>query len=268
MDLTSEAAPAEAVPVSSPETVIHLDRVSLYLPFFRGRSATQNLISKVGGTISWQSGQEHVVALRRINLSLASGDRLALLGHNGAGKTSLLRVMAGIYEPSAGQRTIKGRVLALLSSTIGMNLNNTGRANIHHACNLFEVPKSQVAAFEEEVIEFSGLGDFIDLPVRTYSAGMRTRLGFSIISGLEPEILVIDEVLSAGDMNFALKAQKRILSMIARSHAMVVASHSAELMRLFCNRAVWLEHGQIRMDGPFEEVWQAYYEDVAKASKG
>jgi ABC-type polysaccharide/polyol phosphate transport system ATPase subunit len=248
----------------SPKTLIKLERVHLYLPFHRGRSATKNLIAQVGGKISWDAGKQHVVALRQVNLALSSGDRIALLGHNGAGKTSLLRVLAGIYEPSAGIRTINGSVLALLSSTIGMNMNNTGRTNIHHACALFDVPKSEIPAFEESVIEFSELGDFIDLPVKTYSAGMRTRLGFSIISGLDPDILIVDEVLSAGDMSFALKAQKRIISMIERSHAMVVASHSADLMKMFCNRAVWLDHGQIRMDGDFDEVKDAYYAEVAR----
>jgi lipopolysaccharide transport system ATP-binding protein len=261
MDMSASGSRLE-----SRKTLIQLERVHLYLPFYRGRSATKNLIAKVGGKISWDAGKQHVVALRKVNLTLSSGDRIALLGHNGAGKTSLLRVLAGIYEPSAGTRTINGRVLALLSSSIGMNVNNTGRTNIHHACSLFEVPKSEIPAFEESVIEFSELGEFIDLPVRTYSAGMRTRLGFSIITSLDPDILVVDEVLSAGDMSFALKAQKRIVSMIEKSHGMVVASHSADLMKMFCNRAVWLDHGQIRMDGDFDEVKDAYYAEVARMS--
>jgi lipopolysaccharide transport system ATP-binding protein len=261
MDMSAQ--PPRADP---PKTLIRLERVHLYLPFHRGRAATKKLVSKVGGRISWDSGKRHVVALQKVDLTISSGDRVALLGHNGAGKTSLLRVLAGIYEPSAGTRTINGSVLALLSSSIGMNMENTGRKNIHHACELFGVPKSEVPAFEESVIEFSELGDFIDLPVRTYSAGMRTRLGFSIVTGLDPEILIVDEVLSAGDMSFALKAQKRILSMIEKSHAMVVASHSADLMKLFCNRAVWLHQGQIRMEGPFEEVNSAYYAEMARSA--
>jgi ABC-type polysaccharide/polyol phosphate transport system ATPase subunit len=136
---------------------------------------------------------------------------------------------------------------------------------VHHAATLFDVGRDRVEAFTEDVISFAGLGDFIDMPVRTYSSGMRTRLGFSIISSLDPDILLVDEVLSAGDMTFARKAQERIASMIERSHALVVASHSAELMRLFCNRAIWLHRGEIQMDGPLEEVWLAYYDSTKPA---
>jgi ABC-type polysaccharide/polyol phosphate transport system ATPase subunit len=257
MDMT----PVDSAPAKTRE-LIRLDRVHLYLPFAGKHSVAKGLISKVGGTISRGAGSTHVNALRNVNLSLKSGDRMGLFGHNGAGKTSLMRVMSGIYEPSAGRCTISGRVLALFSSTIGMSPENTGRDNIRQACAMFNVPKSEHARLEEAVIEFSELGEFVDLPVSAYSAGMRTRLGFSIVSSLDPEILIIDEVLSAGDMAFAKKAQDRILSMIARSHAMVVASHSAELMRMFCNRGVWLDRGGIRMDGPFEQVWDAYYASV------
>ena len=239
-----------------------LERVHLYLPFIGRRPSAKELIAKVGGTISRSRGSAHVNALRNVNLTLASGDRIAIFGHNGAGKTSLMRVMSGIYEPSAGKCTINGRVLALFSSTIGLSWENTGRVNIRQACAMFNVPKALHAEFEEQVIEFSELGEYIDLPMEAYSAGMRTRLGFSILSGLDPEILVVDEVLSAGDLAFAKKAQERILSMIDKAHALVVASHSGELMRMFCNRGVWMHRGEVRMDGAFEEVWDAYYASV------
>jgi lipopolysaccharide transport system ATP-binding protein len=249
--------------VVKPRQLVRLERVHLYLPFIGKRSVAKGLMSKVGGTISRGAGSTHVNALRNVHLTLSSGDRIGLFGHNGAGKTSLMRVMAGIYEPSAGKCTINGRVLALFSSTIGMSPENTGRTNIRQACAMFNVPKAEHERFEDAVIEFSELGEFIDLPVSAYSAGMRTRLGFSIISGLDPDILIVDEVLSAGDMAFANKAQERIMSMIDRAHALVVASHSAGLMRMFCNRGVWLHRGEIRMDGPFEEVWDAYYASIA-----
>jgi ABC-type polysaccharide/polyol phosphate transport system ATPase subunit len=252
------ASPAPA----APRTLIKLERVHLYLPFFSKRPSAKEVIAKVGGTISRQSGAAHVNALRNVNLELANGDRMAIFGHNGAGKTSLMRVMSGIYEPSAGKCAIHGRVLALFSSTIGLSWENSGRENIRQACAMFNVPKVRHLEFEEQVIEFSELGEFIDLPVSAYSAGMRTRLGFSIVSGLDPEILVIDEVLSAGDLAFAKKAQQRILSMIDRAHALVVASHDGELMRMFCNRGVWMHRGEVRMDGAFDEVWDAYYASV------
>lgn len=248
-------------------TLALLERVDLHLPFIGGSSNSKEGVARVGGTIARTARRPYVAALRDIDLTVASGDKIAVLGHNGAGKTSLLRVISGIYSPTRGNCTITGRVSALLSSTVGMSTQNTGRANIRQACAMFDVPRASMAAFEKDVITFSELGDYIDLPVSAYSAGMRIRLGFSIVSGLDPEILVIDEVLSAGDMAFAQKAQARIVAMIDRSHALIVSSHSASLMRMFCNRALWLERGEIRMDGAFDDVWGAYYEDVA-ARKG
>jgi ABC-type polysaccharide/polyol phosphate transport system ATPase subunit len=254
----TSASPAAA----SARALIKLERVHLYLPFIGKRPSAKELIAKVGGTISRSGGSAHVNALRNVSLTLASGDRIGIFGHNGAGKTSLMRVMSGIYEPSAGKCTINGRVLALFSSTIGLSRENSGRTNIRQACAMFNVPKDRHAEFEEQVIEFSELGEFIDLPVQAYSAGMRTRLGFSIVSSLDPEILIVDEVLSAGDLAFAKKAQDRIMSMIDRAHALVVASHSGELMRMFCNRGIWMHRGEVRMDSSFDEVWDAYYASV------
>jgi lipopolysaccharide transport system ATP-binding protein len=250
---------AVTVPNAARTELVTLQRVSLYLPFIPHRTRPTGLTNVVGGKIERGRGHAHVVALRNINLRLNSGDRLAIFGHNGAGKTSLLRVMAGIFEPSAGVCKINGKVSALLSSTVGMSLLNSGRESIRQAIGMFDVPRRQMSAFEEAVIEFSELGDFIDVPVSAYSAGMRARLGFAIISSLDPDILIVDEVLSAGDKGFAAKAQKRIIEMIERSHALVVSSHSAELMRMFCNRGVWLERGEIKADGRFEDVWEAYY---------
>lgn len=259
MDMSGMAPGAE----KSSRALVRLEQVHLRLPLLGKPGAVGRAEPKVGGLIRRLGSRAYVEALLNVDLTLSQGDRLAVLGHNGAGKTSLMRTMAGIYEPSSGTCSISGRVSALFSSTIGMSPLNTGRMNIRQACAMFQVPRSAMADFERDVIEFSELGDFVDLPVSTYSAGMRTRLGFSIVSGLDPEILIIDEVLSAGDLAFARKAQERIMAMIDRSHALVVASHSASLIRLFCNRAIWLDRGQIRMDGPFEEVWRRYHGDSA-----
>lgn len=240
--------------------LIKLQRVSLYLPFIPNRTRPAGLTNHVGGTIERNGRHAHVVALRSVNLSLKGGDRLAIFGHNGAGKSSLLRIMAGIFEPSAGVCSIRGKVSALLSSNVGMSVLNSGRESIRQACGMFEVPRREWETFEKSVIEFSELGDFIDVPVSAYSAGMRARLGFAIVSTLDPDILLVDEVLSAGDQGFAQRAQKRIIELIERSHALVVSSHSADLMRMFCNRGLWLERGIVKADGPFEDIWKAYYE--------
>jgi lipopolysaccharide transport system ATP-binding protein len=239
--------------------LIKLQRVSLYLPFMHQMAGQSGLVNRVGGVIERAGRHSHVVALRNINLSIKSGDRLAIFGHNGAGKTSLLRIMAGIFEPSAGICMINGEVSALLSSNVGMSVQNTGRQSIRQACGMFNVPRAEIPDFERSVIDFSELGDFIDVPVSAYSAGMRARLGFAIVSTLDPDILIVDEVLSAGDQSFAVKASKRIEGMIERSHALVVSSHSAELMRKFCNRGLWLERGEIKVQGDFEHVWKEYY---------
>jgi ABC-type polysaccharide/polyol phosphate transport system ATPase subunit len=243
---------------AEPRELIQLNRVSLYLPFIPHAAQRAGLANQVGGTIERTGRHAHVVALRDVTLNLNTGDRLAIFGHNGAGKSSLLRVMAGIFEPSVGRCKVSGKVSALLSANVGISHLNSGRESIRQACGMFEVPRAERAAFEKAVIEFSELGDFIDIPVGAYSTGMRARLGFAIVSTLEPDILLVDEVLSAGDQGFAAKAQKRIVDMIERSRAMVVSSHAASLMRMLCNRGVWLERGQVRLDGPFEEVWEAY----------
>ena len=221
--------------------LIRLERASLSLPYHGGPRASENPETRVGGRIVQKGNRRHVVALDRITFNLMPGDCVALLGYNGAGKTSLLRLLAGIFEPSGGVCHINAKVTALLTSTLGLDATQTGRQNIYHACTLLGAARGDIPRIVEDVIEFSELGDFINLPINAYSAGMRTRLGFSIVTAINPDVLVIDEVLSTGDLTFALKAQQRILDYIARARGLVVASHSADLMRLFCNRALWLE---------------------------
>lgn len=244
---------------SDPDWLIRLDGVCLYLPFRGSAPSVAKLhASRVGGRVSTERGARHVVALRNVNLTVTEGERLAVIGHNGAGKSSLLRIMSGIYSPSIGSCGIRGKVSSLLTSTLGMHQRDTGRQNIILASAMFGVPSHDVPAIIERVAEFSELGEFLDMPVIAYSAGMRIRLGFSIVTAMQPDILIIDEVLSAGDRAFARKAQARMLEIAHQAKAVVVSSHSLGLLRLFCDRAIWLERGSVKQDGPLDEVWNAY----------
>ena len=234
--------------------LIRLKGAHLYLPFRGGRPRPPKTASTVGGRV----GANHIIALRDVNLTIKKGERVAVVGHNGAGKSSLLRVLSGIYPVSAGECEINAKVTPLLSSTIGLSQRETGRQNIELACAMFQVPANEVERVIEEVAEFSELGEFLDLPVGTYSAGMRVRLGFSIVTTTKPDVLVIDEVLSTGDRAFAIKAQARIKKIVEEANAVVMSAHSHSFLKLVCERALWLEHGTVKMDGPLNDVWTAY----------
>lgn len=244
--------------MTEPKEVVSLQRVTLHLPF-RGSAPKRSVgLSAVGGAISREPGAHHVVALKDVSFKIDRGERVAIIGHNGAGKTSLLRVISGIYQPSAGACSIRAKVTPLLVSTIGLSQRETGLQNISLACAMFGYPASKVEEFTEKVAEFSELGEFLELPVAAYSSGMKIRLGFSIVSAFEPGLLVIDEVLAVGDRAFAVKANKRIKELAESASAVVLSSHAQSLLRMSCTRAIWLEHGSVKRDGPLEEVWSAY----------
>lgn len=249
------------------QVLIRLSGVSLYIPFRGAPPKPAQGGTPVGGEVSQERGAHHVVALRDVNITIRKGERVAIVGHNGAGKSSLLRVMSGIYSTSVGRCEINAKVTPLLSSTIGLNVRETGRQNTALACAMFGVPSSEVPGVIEKVAEFSELGEFLDLPVATYSHGMRVRLGFSIVTSMRPDVLVLDEVLSTGDRAFSVKAQARIVELVEQAHAVVMSAHSVGLLRMICTRAIWMEHGKVRMDGPLEAVWKDYSTAVAKDKK-
>jgi ABC-2 type transport system ATP-binding protein/lipopolysaccharide transport system ATP-binding protein len=243
------------------ETSIALNDVSLNLPVIGAVKKNLNSnTANVGGAIQQNKGETYVTALRNISLKITEGERVALFGHNGAGKTTLLRVISGIYQPTSGRREVSGKISALFTSTIGLNINSTGIESTRFACALYGIAQNEIKDVIEEVREFSELGDYLELPVRTYSAGMRTRMGFAIITSVKPDILVVDEVLSAGDVAFAEKAGERIMEFLAKVKVLVVASHSGSLLKQFCKDAIWMERGQVVRSGPFDEVWNEYYD--------
>lgn len=208
-------------------------------------------------------------ALDGINLHATDGDRIGIIGHNGAGKSTLLKLLAGIYPATRGTRNVQGRICSLFDITLGFEPDATGRENITYRGFLQgETPKSLNAKIDG-IAEFCELGEFLDTPVRYYSAGMAVRLAFSIATAIEPEILLIDEVLGVGDLAFQLKARQRMKEMMANASLMVMVSHDLQSIKSMCNRVVWLEHGRVVAEGAAEEVVDAYVAKVyPRATQG
>jgi ABC-type polysaccharide/polyol phosphate transport system ATPase subunit len=189
---------------------------------------------------------------------LTKGDKLGLIGHNGAGKSSLLRIMAGIYQPQKGEITVKGKISSLLDLNVGMQMEANGYENIRVRSLILGISKDETKKCIADIQQFSELGDFMSIPVKTYSSGMLMRLAFGMSTSFIPDILLIDEVIGAGDANFIKKAQTRLESFIAKSNILVLSSHSTEIIQRFCNKVLWLEHGAVRMFGAADDVLSAY----------
>lgn len=199
-----------------------------------------------------------VNALDKINLTVGEGERLGIIGANGAGKSTLLKLVAGIYPPTSGTRRVTGQISSLFDITLGFELDANGWENMQYRGYLLgETPRS-IRAKMPTIAEFSELGKFLDMPVRYYSAGMMVRLAFSISTAIEPDILIVDEVLSAGDLEFQVKARERMRGLIASARAVVVVSHDLSSIGQLCDRVVWLDHGQVRLIGPTDQVIAAY----------
>jgi ABC-type polysaccharide/polyol phosphate transport system ATPase subunit len=203
-----------------------------------------------------------VRALQSINLRLDQGDRLGIIGHNGAGKSTILKLLAGIYTPTSGRRRVEGRISSLFDIALGFEGEASGWENIAYRSYLQGETPASVRAKKQAIADFSELGDFLNMPVRYYSAGMMVRLAFSIATAIDPEILLVDEVLSVGDLSFQHKARERMREMMARAHLMVVVSHDLSALPQLCDRAVWLDHGRIVMTGACADVIAAYRTSV------
>lgn len=213
-----------------------------------------------GGQINTDAqGRVEVQALKDLNFRFVDGDRVGLLGHNGAGKTTLLRMLSGVYKPTQGTANIQGNVGSLIGISLGIDPESTGRENIYIRGALLGLKKSEIESQIDEIIEFSQLGDFINMPVRTYSSGMHLRLAFSVSTIVRPEILLMDEWLSVGDEGFKHKAEDRLNELVNSTRILVIASHSRSLIEKTCNKAIWLEHGKIRMFGDVKEVCSSYF---------
>lgn len=247
---------------------LKLDNVSVSYPIFdvKSRSLKANFVRlTTGGKISSNAKSVSVDALKDINLELQHGDRLALIGHNGAGKSTLLKTMAGIYEPTQGKVISKGSIASLLDISLGMNPESSGRENIYSRGMLLGLSKRRINEIIEEIIAFTELADFIDLPVRTYSSGMSVRLAFAISTAVKPDILLLDEVIGAGDANFMEKARKRIQDLIESVGILVFSSHSENDVKLFCNKGIVLDAGEIKYIGDVDQAFEFYSNSRATA---
>jgi lipopolysaccharide transport system ATP-binding protein len=240
---------------------IEAHNVSVLFPLYHGhsRSLKKMLVRAASGRLA--EDQQHRVVVRAlsdINFRLKSGERLGLVGSNGAGKTTLLRVLAGIYEPVSGHVQIHGTMNALLDTSLGMNPELTGRENIMLRGLYGGLSGAKLEQLEKDVIEFAELSDFIDLPMRIYSAGMAVRLGFALATAVRPRILLMDEWFLAGDAAFLEKARQRMEDMVRSADILVLSTHSDVIVREWCTRVIWLDKGRIRADGPVDEVLNQY----------
>jgi len=199
-----------------------------------------------------------VQALEDINLTVGEGDRLGIVGHNGAGKSTLLKLLAGIYPPTSGRRKVTGHISSLFDIALGFEPDGSGWENIMYRGYLQGETPDSIRAKIPPIAEFSELGDFLNMPVRYYSSGMMVRLAFSIATAIDPEILIVDEVLSAGDMAFQAKARERMRALMSSARAVIVVSHDLVSLPLLCDQVLWLDHGRMRLLGPAAEVIEAY----------
>jgi ABC-type polysaccharide/polyol phosphate transport system ATPase subunit len=247
---------------------IRLSDVSVEFPIHNAASHSLQLhvISAVGGNLAEHNRTVVVEALRGATLSLADGDRVGIVGHNGSGKTTLLRVMAGVYEPTRGSLSVDGRLSSFTDITLGMDPEATGLENIVFRLVFMGLTFAQARAHSQAIAEFSELGEYLRVPVRTYSTGMFLRLAFAISTAVEPEIILMDEMIASGDARFIAKAQARLADLLQRVKILVLATHDAAIIRRLCNKVVWLHHGEVRMIGSFHEVYPLYLTDTGARS--
>ena len=234
---------------------------SVDFPIFdaKSRSLKHTVLGVVGGNVAANERKVVVIeALHNINLHVSEGDRLALVGHNGAGKSTLLRLLSGINEPTSGQALVHGRVAPVFDLGVGMDPEISGLENILVRGLFLGMSRKQMEARVDDIAEFTELGNFLHMPLRTYSTGMRVRLALGVVTSIDPEILLLDEGIGAVDAAFLEKSKKRLAELVERSGLLVFASHSDEFLRELCDTGVWLEHGQIRMQGELHDVLRAY----------
>lgn len=237
---------------------IHLDNVGIRFEGQRNAGGIKDwLVSQFTGPKP-RDNQYVVDALRNLNLNIGHGERVGLIGLNGAGKSTLLKVMARIYPPTSGIATVRGHICPMFEFATGFEMNQSGRDNIRIRGLLLGMSPAEIEEKLPEIAEFTELGEFLDYPVRTYSSGMFVRLAFAVSTSVNPEILLIDEVMGAGDIKFADKARRRMFEFMEQGKVLVFASHSPELLKSFCKRSIWLESGSIRMDGDTDEVLDTY----------
>lgn len=241
---------------------INLQSIFVEFPIYNvnARSLKKRFIRLGTGGKVLEDANKHIVvnALDNITLTIEHGDRIGLVGHNGAGKSTFLRLLAGIYEPTRGSITIEGSVSPMLDINQGIEAEFTGYDNIFMRGAILGLSNREIAEKVAEIAAFSELGDYLSMPLRTYSSGMQVRLAFAIAACIDPDILLIDEVFGAGDATFMKKARQKMISLLSQSSIVVLATHSTELIEEFCNKALLLDTGKIKHFGPVDEVLAIY----------
>jgi ABC-2 type transport system ATP-binding protein/lipopolysaccharide transport system ATP-binding protein len=248
----------------SGRTMAHIEAHNLTVRYPVLTASTRSLKNRVlarttGGRISKGSaGTVEVEAVSDLSFRFERGERIALIGHNGSGKTTLLRVLGGIYHPSGGHIELSGKIAALFETAFGMDPDSTGYENITLRALFLGISRAAILARTDEIADFTGLGDFLDMPLRTYSAGMAARLAFAISTSVQADILLIDEGISAGDAAFADQATERLESFIERAPIVVFASHDEDTTRQFCTRGLVLQQGRLVFDGDLNHCYEHY----------
>lgn len=246
---------------------IHLRSVYVEFPIYdiSKRSIKKDFLRiATGGSVAKDANQHVVVsALKNINLTFEQGSRVGLIGHNGSGKSTMLRLLANIYEPTQGQIVINGQISPMLDITLGVESEFTGYENIFIHGAVLGLTRQQIKKQISEIAELTGLGDYLSMPVRTYSSGMKVRLAFAISTSIKPDILLIDEIFGAGDADFMQKARQKMVSLLNQSNIVVMATHSDELIKEFCNQALLLENGAVKYFGSVETALNIYHNQRA-----
>jgi len=242
--------------------LLELRGVSIDLPVFGFDAASlKKTVARTvtGGRIKFDTGVTVVRALDGISLTLRDGDRLGVIGHNGAGKTTLLRTLAGVYPPSQGTYLRKGTLVSFIDPMLGIEMDATGYENIRLRGLVMGLNHATISRLSPDIAEFSGLGDYLAMPVRTYSAGMLMRLAFSIVTSVRADILLLDEWLSAGDADFRQRADQRMREIVANTGILVLATHSPDMVQRECNRVMQLSHGRTASDEPVLERLMSFW---------
>jgi ABC-type polysaccharide/polyol phosphate transport system ATPase subunit len=244
---------------------IELERVNVDFPLFssRSRGLLNTLLGKAQGhrgrIEDVGGGAIAVRALREITLSLKDGDRVGLIGRNGAGKSTMLRVLSSVYEPTSGVIRSTGNISSLIDLMLGMDPEASGYEFIATRCVVMGISTRDAKALVPDIEDFTELGDYLHLPVRTYSSGMMLRLAFAVSTAIAPDILLMDEMIGVGDAQFIDKARLRLEAMMSKVRILVLASHSDPILKTFCNQGIWLNEGQIRMQGNIDDCIAAYH---------
>lgn len=241
---------------------IIFEHVNVDFPIYNAKNRSlKNTVMQAatGGKVNFGAEGTVIRSLEDVSFEIHEGERVGVVGHNGAGKSTLLRALSNVYAPTAGRVEIVGEIGSLVDIGLGIDGEATGRENIFIRGALLGLKRKEIEERFDEIVEFSELGEFINMPVRTYSSGMHLRLAFAVATIIRPEILLMDEWLSVGDAAFNEKAEQRLSDLVQSSRILVIASHSKELIKKICNRAIWFEHGKIRLDATAEEVCEAYW---------